>query len=339
VNKLEEFIRAEIKRKGPMRFDAFMRHALYHPEHGYYTKKPKIGREGDFYTSVSVGPLFGRLLARQFWQMWCLLDKPEPFWIAEQGAHDGQLARDILEWCQRETPIFRAALRYAIVDGPHVADTVARSLVQLERDKPTGVFFSNELVDAFDTFTWIERPLESLDLKQALAERPIPEVEGYTTEINLSASEWMENVGQAMHRGYVLTLDYGFPSHHYYAPERTSGTLTAYARHKRAEDVLAHVGEQDITTHVDFTSLARAGQRGGLTHLGFVDQQRFLTGIAHDELSGAEGPRAGVAANTAAFQTLTHPQHLGARFFALVQAKDAPAVIDGLRFARQGDLL
>ncbi len=360
MNKLEEFIRAEIKRKGPLRFDAFMRHALYHPEHGYYTKKPKIGREGDFYTSVSVGPLFGRLLARQFWQMWCLLDKPEPFWIAEQGAHDGQLARDILEWCQRETPIFRAALRYAIVDGPHVADSVARSLVQLERDKPTGVFFSNELVDAFpvraiafrqgewherfvdvarDTFIWIGRPIESHDLKLAVAERNIPEVEGYTTEISLRAPEWMENVGQAMHRGYVLTLDYGFPSHHYYAPERTSGTLTAYARHKRAEDVLAHVGEQDITTHVDFTSLARAGQRGGLTHLGFVDQQRFLTGIAHNELAGAEGPRAGVAANTAAFQTLTHPQHLGARFFALVQAKDAPAVIDGLRFARQGDLL
>jgi SAM-dependent MidA family methyltransferase len=355
MNKLEDFIRSEIRKKGPMRFDEFMRHALYHPENGYYTKRPKIGREGDFYTSVSVGPLFGRLLARQFWQMWHLLDKPEPFWIAEQGAHDGQLARDILEWCQVETPDFRGALRYAIVDGPHITDTLSRSLVQLERDKPTGVFFSNELVDAFpvravafrrgewhersvvvgpDGFSWVEKPIESLDLKLAVAERKIPETEGYVTEISLRARDWMEKVGQAMHRGYVVTIDYGFRSHHYYAPMRTTGTLTAYAKHKRAQNVLAQVGEQDLTTHVDFTWLARAGRRGGLTHLGFVDQQHFLTGIAHEELSGAEGPRTGIAENTGAFQTLTHPQHLGAKFFALVQGKDAPKELDGLMYAR-----
>src|ERR1700723_2143844 len=146
MNALEDYIRSRIKQYGPMRFDEFMKLALYHPQWGYYTKRPKIGQEGDFYTSVSVGPLFGRLLARQFWQMWHLLDKPETFWIAEQGAHDGQLARDILDWCQTEAPEFRAAVRYAIVDGPHIADTVARSLVQLDREKLTGVFFSNELV-------------------------------------------------------------------------------------------------------------------------------------------------------------------------------------------------
>ena len=292
--------------------------------------------------------------------MWHLLGQPNPFWIVEQGAHDGQLARDILEWCYTEAPEFRAVLRYAIVDGPHVPDTVARSLLQLERDKPEGVFFSNELVDAFpvrsvtfrrsewyerfvvvspDGFMWAEQPIETLDLKLAVSERKVPELEGYTTEIGLRARDWMEKVAQAMHRGYVLTIDYGFVSHHYYAPHRTTGTLSAYARHKRVENVLAQVGEQDITTHVDFTWLARAGRRGGLATLGFVDQQRFLTGIAHDELAGAPGPRAGVAENTQAWQTLTHPQHLGTRFFALVQAKNAAGGLDGLRFARASDLL
>jgi len=355
VSPLEEFIRARIRKDGPLRFDEFMKLALYHPQYGYYTKKPKIGREGDFYTSVSVGPLFGRLLARQFLQMWELLGQPDPFWIVEQGAHDGQLARDILEWCATEAPEFRGVVRYAVVDGPHVPDTVARSLLQLERDKPEGVFFSNELVDAFpvravamrkgewmerlvtvgkDGFAWTEKTIDSMDLKLAVAERRVPELEGYTTEIALRARDWMQKVAEVMYRGYVLTIDYGFLSHHYYAPHRSTGTLTAYARHQRVQNVLASVGEQDITTHVDFTWLSRAGRRGGLTNLGFVDQQRFLTGIAHDELAGAPGPRAGVAENTQAWQTLTHPQHLGAKFFALVQAKNATAGLDGLRFAR-----
>ena len=359
MNPLEEFIRARIKQYGAMRFDEFMKHALYHPEQGYYTKKPKIGRSGDFYTSVSVGPLFGRLLARQFFQMWHQLGQPNPFWMIEQGAHDGQLSRDILEWCGAETPEFRAAIRYVIVDGPHIPDTVARSLLQLERDKPEGVFFSNELVDAFpvravafrkgewqerfvtmgkEGFAWTEQPIASLDLKLAVAERKIPEMEGYTTEIGLRARDWMEKVAQAMHRGYVVTVDYGFLSHHYYAPQRNTGTLTAYARHRRVDNVLGRVGEQDITTHVDFTWLARAGRRGGLTNLGFVDQQRFLTGIAHDELAGVEGPRVGVAESTQAWQTLTHPQHLGTRFFALVQERGAPGELDCLRYARAGDL-
>jgi len=355
MNALEDYIRSRIKQNGPMRFDEFMKLALYHPQWGYYTKRPKIGREGDFYTSVSVGPLFGRLLARQFLQMWELLGQPDPFWIIEQGAADGQLSRDILEWCAAEAPEFRGVVRYAIIDGPHVPDTVARSLVQLERDQPEGVFFSNELVDAFpvravamrkgewmerlvtvekSSFAWTERTIDSMDLKLAVAERRVPELEGYTTEIALRARDWMQKVAEVMYRGYVLTIDYGFLSHHYYAPHRNTGTLTAYARHKRVQNVLASVGEQDITTHVDFTWLSRAGRRGGLTNLGFVDQQRFLTGIAHDELAGAPGPRAGVAENTAAWQTLTHPQHLGTKFFALVQAKDATAGLDGLRFAR-----
>jgi len=355
VNLLEERIQRAILKNGPMPFDDFMLQALYTPELGYYAKNPKIGRGGDFYTSVSVGPLFGRLLARQFWQMWHLLGKPDPFWIAEQGAHDGQLARDILDWCENETPEFWPALRYAIIDGPSLKNARALSLSQLKREEPAGVFFSNELVDAFpvrvvtfrndewrercvevahERFIWTDEPRAERDLKLSISERKIPDIEGYTTEINLRARDWMESVAQAMHRGYVLTIDYGFPSYEYYAPHRTGGTLTAYARHKRVDDVLAHVGEQDITAHVDFSALARAGQRGGLESIGFLDQQHFLMGIAQEELSGAPGPRAGVAGNTRAFQTLTHPQHLGAKFHALVQAKDAPPALDGLRFAR-----
>jgi SAM-dependent MidA family methyltransferase len=148
----------------------------------------------------------------------------------------------------------------------------------------------------------------------------------------------MAEVGQALQRGYVLTIDYGYPAALYYAPFRTGGTLTAYVKHHAVDDVLAEPGMRDITAHIDFTALAQVGEKVGLTTLGFLDQQHFLMGIAHDELSGADGPMVELQQSLRAWNTLTHPEHLGANFFALLQAKDASWKLDGLRFARPGGL-
>jgi SAM-dependent MidA family methyltransferase len=145
-------------------------------------------------------------------------------------------------------------------------------------------------------------------------------------------------VARAIHRGYVLTIDYGWPASIYYAPFRTGGTLTARVQHQTVDDPLADPGDRDITAHVDFSALARAGEAAGLVTLGFLDQQRFLTGVAHDELNGTEGPRVNLQENLRAWNTLTHPEHLGARFQVLLQAKNAPGGLDGLRFARPGGL-
>jgi SAM-dependent MidA family methyltransferase len=377
MTALEEIIRAEIRAAGPMRFDRFMEMALYHPGSGYYAKTggpPPIGRSGDFFTSVSVGPLFGRLLARQFFQMWRLLGNPNPFWIIEQGAHDGQLACDILEWCRAETPEFFDTIRYAIVQPSGAASIHQKcapepglvsymawfeDLAELAAQRPVGVFFSNELVDAFpvraityrsgqwleqhvdiqaDALSWLNRPIEDAELMIAIGALPLPPVEGYTTEINLRARHWIGEVGRALSRGYVLTIDYGYPASLYYAPFRSRGTLTAYVKHHGVDDVLAEPGMRDITAHIDFTALAQAGGKAGLIPLGFLDQQRFLTGVAHEELSEAGGPRVKIRENLGAWNTLTHPEHLGADFFALLQAKNAPANVDGLRFARPGGL-
>ena len=380
MTPLEEIIHAEIRTRGPMRFDRFMEMALYHPGSGYYAKTngpSPIGRSGDFYTSVSAGPLFGRLLARQFLQMWDLMGKPNPFWIIEQGAHDGQLACDILEWCRAQSPEwpdFFDAIRYAIVQPSGAASihqqcapeaglvscmTWFENLAELAAEQPAGVFFSNELVDAFpvravthragrwleqhvdikaDALRWIDLPLKDAELTAAIDALPLPAIEGYTTEINLRARGWMEEVGRAMDRGYVLTIDYGYPASIYYAPFRSGGTLTAYVKHHGVDDVLAEPGMRDITAHIDFTALAQAGGKAGLATLGFLDQQRFLMGVAHDELSEAGGPRVKIRENLGAWNTLTHPEHLGADFFALLQAKNAPANLDGLRYARPGGL-
>jgi SAM-dependent MidA family methyltransferase len=376
MTELDKIIRAEIRSSGPMRFDRFMELALYHSDFGYYAqigKRSQTGRSGDFFTSVSVGPLFGRLLARQFFQMWEALGSPRPFGIVEQGAHDGRLMCDVLEWCRAETPEFFEAIRYGVVESSPAACAVQRELAEktgvagsltwFDRpasldEWPVGIFFSNELVDAFpvrviachvgqwqekcvgvdeeEALTWVTREIEDRELARVVETLSLPLIEGYTTEINWPAHRWMKEVASVVKRGYVLTIDYGFPASVYYAPFRTGGTLTAYLNHQRSDEVLAEPGMRDLTAHVDFTALARAGEEGGLTALGFVDQQRFLMGIAANELGGKPGPLVRIQENLRAWNTLTHPEYLGARFQVLLQLRHAPANLDGLQFARPG---
>ena len=301
MTELEILIRDEIRAHGPMRFDRFMEMALYQPGLGYYVRSSGplvVGRSGDFYTSVSVGPLFGRLLVKQFFQMWQAMGKPSRFWLIEQGAHDGQLARDILLWCRTETPDFFAAIWYGIVHPSGKAEIKPREVQEAEQIagltwfqdwdavtavSPSGVFFSNELVDAFpvraivcrngawleqcvttkdETFVWFDQPIADDELKQAIVDLNLPSIEGYMTELNLRARHWMTSVGKALKQGYVLTIDYGYPAWIYYADFRSEGTLTAYLKHKASDEVLQDPGGQDLTAHVDFTALAQ-GRRVG----------------------------------------------------------------------------
>lgn len=376
VTALEQIIHEEIQARGPMRFDRYMQLALYHPTHGYYAGPRRIGRGGDFFTSVSVGPLFGQLLARQALQMAQLLDFPRPFWIIEQGAHDGQLAIDILQACRARAPDFFEAIRYLIIEPSCSARArqkrrleeanLATQVVWMEtveevaREKREGLYLSNELVDAFSVrlihrggerwnerhvglgkesvFSWVDLPILDDELQRAIDEVHVPEVEGYRTEINLAARGWMREVAEVLQRGYVLTIDYGFPGSLYYAPFRTEGTLTTYRDHRRDADPLLSPGERDLTAHVDFTALARAGEAAGLTTLGLIDQQRFLMGVAHDELSGEDDGPAVIPDQLRAWHTLTHPEHLGSRFHVLLQAKNAPGELDGMRYGRPGGL-
>src|SRR6266404_1793913 len=114
---LIDLIRAKIEKRGPQPFAWFMEQALYHPAHGYYSSdRAAIGRRGDYFTNVSVGPLFGELLAAQFAEIWERLGKIDNFLIVEQGAHHGQFARDVLDSTQRRFPEFFSALRYQIVE-------------------------------------------------------------------------------------------------------------------------------------------------------------------------------------------------------------------------------
>ena len=155
---LIDLIRAEIRRRGPVTFSWFMEQALYHPEHGYYSSgRAALGRKGDYFTSVSVGPLFGGLLCAQFVEIWERLGRIDNFVIVEQGAHDGQLASDVLEMARGHAPEFLSALRYRIVEPfPHLEDRQRQNLKRFGEkvewsaslEPFVGIHFSNELLDA-----------------------------------------------------------------------------------------------------------------------------------------------------------------------------------------------
>ena len=346
-----------------------MEQALYHPEHGYYSSgRAKIGRAGDYFTSVSVGPLFGRLMAAQFAELWEKLGRPGDFTVVEQGAHGGEFARDVLAAAEERTPEFLEALTYRIVEPfdalrarqrQALTDYGAkvgwrRSIDDLEPF--AGVHFSNELVDAMPVHLvrwtgseWVERhvalreesfaftdgPIASAALGHRLREIPLPVAAGYETEVNLAALDWIDAVAPKLTQGLVIAVDYGYARDDYYAPGRTAGTLQCYANHRVLSSPLTQPGRADITAHVDWTTLAERAEARGLAIAGFTDQHHFITGLLTGAI-GSEFEGAADAKTRRALHTLLHPTLLGMAFQFLVLSKGVTgdAELAGLRFAR-----
>lgn len=338
-------IREQIRREGAVTFRWFMQQALYHPEHGYYgASKAAIGIRGDFYTSVSTGPVFGKLLAMQFEEMWERMGRPGKFTIVEQGANNGDFARDMLG---SAGPEFFGAIDYAIVEPIPVlwekqakilaGFPQARWVAELEDLPPfRGVHFSNELVDAMPVhlvkytagswkelhvnfedgaFTFAEGPLSTGRLAHHLGKLPLVFPENYTTEINLDALEWIDKLAPKLDAGYVLIADYGYPRADFYSPERSTGTLACYSQHKRTYDPLENAGDADITAHVDFTSLAERAMEHGFRVAGFADQHHFLVGLGKRAFPDSnEAPDAARQKELRGFQTLMHPNLMGMNF-------------------------
>lgn len=359
---LRDLIRSTIRAHGPVPFDWFMEQALYHPEHGYYSSgRCRIGRRGDYFTNVSVGPLFGRLLAAQFAEMWEMLGRPGEFTIVEQGANEGDFARDALEAVRERAPDFFTALRYCVIEPFPILEarqrkglrgfaektTWRQSLSELEPF--TGVHFSNELLDSMpvrlvtteggaeweekfvadsgDRFEFVSRPVSDERLRRRLEKVPRYPGAGYETEVNLAALDWVGNVSRRLARGFVLAVDYGYGREDFYSAARTTGTLQCYAKHRSVASPLEEVGQVDITARTEWTSIVERAEESGLTLIGFTDQHHFVTGIL-TRLTPEESERR-------ALQTLMHPEFLGTRFQYLALGKGTPkSQLTGFRFAR-----
>ena len=359
---LRQILQDEIQKAGFITFRRFMELALYCPESGYYHGHIReIGKRGDFYTSVSVGPLFGELLAFQFAQ-W-LEHSGEPHLnLVEAGAHNGQLALDILTWFQKQRPELLQHLTYWIIEPSSAlqqkqSKTLEKFAAQVRSCESlqcltafTGILFSNELLDAFPVsrfawdahrhewfewgvtataseFVWhrIYRPNIEADLHRAGL--TIPEhllnvlPNDYTIDISFDAAEWWRQAATILRTGKLLTIDYGLTADQTLAPERPQGTLRAYHQHHLVLDPLAHPGEQDLTAHVNFTSLQHIGHAAGLQTEQFVSQEQFLTRIAEHAWKPNSNFGPWTPETFRQFQTLTHPNHLGCSFKVLVQSK------------------
>ena len=351
-------LRAAIERAGPIPFARFMETALYHPADGYYSSgRAAIGRGGDYFTSVSVGPLFGRLLAAQFAEIWEKLGRPGDFAIVEQGAHDGQFAADVLGAWRERTPELATQLRYRIVEPFPVlrarqreklepfAGSVAWVASLAELEPFCGVHFSNELLDAMpvhllvaENRIWQERCVDFVDGKFAFIDRPVGDPrlldklpaapnERYETEVRLATDVWLDGLAPKLERGVILIADYGWSRAEFYAPPRSSGTLQSYAAHRVLASPFEAIGASDLSAHVEWTGVAERAEELGLAIAGFTDQHHFLTGLL------AQNPALVTDAGRA-LPTLLHPEFLGTRFQFLGLAKGFSLSLGGFQFAR-----
>ncbi len=346
---------------GWISFAQFMEAALYAPGLGYYAAGAmKFGAAGDFVTAPEMTPLFGRTLAHAIAPVLAETDGE----VLELGAGSGRLAVDVLGELARLDAL---PARYCILEVS--ADLRARQQDTLTRELPqlaervhwldalpahfSGVILGNEVLDALpvalvhwtedgpltrgvivegDAFAWQDRPIGD-PLLHARADA-LGLAPGYLSEINLAADALIASLAQVMDRGVILMIDYGFSAAEYYHPQRHMGTLRAHYRHHALDDPFYLPGLCDLTAHVDFSAVARAGVAAGLALAGYTSQASFLLNSGLTELL-MQTPPADAAAylpQANAVQRLVSPAEMGELFKVIALSKGGIAPLAG--FAR-----
>jgi SAM-dependent MidA family methyltransferase len=356
---LSSLIVSRIRDRGPLTVAEYMELALYHPEHGYYSRvAQRSGREGDFFTSVDVGPLFGELIAAQLEEMWRVLRAggAGAFDLVEAGAGNGRLARDVLDAAARQHPDFYANVRLTLVERSPAARDAQRAalgphlerLVAVRDDLPAsveGVIYANELLDACPVHVVTmtadglreivvsEREGVLVEAEARISDPAIvahlPRIHaGDRTEVGLAATAWICRAAAALHRGFLLLFDYGHAPGEEHSRAHPEGTLMAYRAHvAEPRHWLAAPGDTDLTAHVDLTAVRRAAEGAGLQTLALVDQTYFLLSLGLADRVETGHDRHAVLQRLAA-RTLVMPGGLGSTMKAMVFAKGvgAPAL-------------
>lgn len=347
--------------KAPQRritFATFMELALYHPQWGYYQReRKKVGKDGDFYTSPFVGDIFGRVLAD------VMLDMQSQFitksWgVVEFGGGDGRLAEQILDGLQEKGEIADTFL-YAMIEKSPYHQQLQQHRLQgrknlhwvtdlrdLPRDRPW-IVLSNELIDAFPVHrvrmereglrelyvTWNRQnqclqevlgPLSTEELSSILKQEEIELQIGQIAEINVAARNWIYEVGRWLQKGFVLTIDYGYEAKELYRPERREGTLMCYSGHRAHNNPYRAPGEEDITSHINFSGLQLWGQEVGLIPLFFESQGTFLVRagiLQYLTETKSTDPFSPEARRNRGIRQLIYPGGMGDNFQVLIQAK------------------
>jgi SAM-dependent MidA family methyltransferase len=357
--QLATMLTEHIRAWGPITFAKYMDACLYDPQHGYYTRAEQMPRR-DYFTSVDASPIFGRLLARQFREMWVQLGRPAEFMLVEPGAATGSLAAQILDFTAESFPEFYSALQYVAVErsaarraaaaAGSLAPHLAAKHFAIVSDMPThiscGCIFSNEFFDALPVHRLVREgdelreiyvgsdanglceqfgPLSTPALAEYLTEQGIALQEGQLAEVSLEACARIAEVGARLSRGFVLTIDYGHEAEELYDYHHMRGTLLAYEKHRASENFFRAPGQQDLTAHVNFTALDRYGSRAGLQRTGLTSQSNFLLSLArHSDFVDLQSPNMTESQQIRArllFKTLIYPEGMGETFQVLIQHK------------------
>jgi len=352
---LIEIIKERIKKEGAIPFKDFMDIALYYPNLGYYTsEKEKIGGYGDFYTSSELDPAFGNLLAKQFNEIYKSFFKNESFQIVEIGSGKGYLAYDVLSYLKDNCPDLYKNLEFISVEkSKYHRDFQSKLLKDFKNVKLyenleninniNGIIYSNELFDALPVnlirkvdgkIFEVYITLENEEVKEVLKEPDkkilsylndlnIDIPDGMTTEINLVAKDLIQEIGNKLTKGFVFTVDYGYPSKELYKPYRMRGTLLCYYKHTYNENFYQNVGLQDLTSHVNFSALVFYGKKVDLDFVGFTDQAHFLISLGLMDIFSKLQEKGDYKSyeRLNRLKTLILPKGMGEKFKILIQAK------------------
>lgn len=345
-----------------MPFAEFMQQALYSANFGYYSLgQQKFGKGGDFITAPEISPLFAQTLANQCVPL--LQEMPQAV-IFEFGAGSGRLCIDLLQHLEQLHNLpstyyimeVSGNLRYrqqqAIREEiPHLANRVIW-LEQWPEQPLEAIVIANEVLDAmpvhrflfqqdqfFESYVQLNdkhelseifKPIENPRLLQYLQNLPaLPPP--YISEVNLMVEGWLQQCADMLKKGVLFLIDYGFPRHEYYHPQRQQGTLMCHYQHQGHGNFLQHIGQQDITAHVDFTQIAEAADAAGLHVAGFTNQASFL--LANDLLSlitEIEDSRLLFNAQQAVKQ-FTHPSEMGELFKVIALTKQVDTALRGFQ--------
>lgn len=338
--KLTHYIFQQIKNAGGnIRFSDFMNYSLYAPGLGYYTAGAhKLGKLGDFMTAPEISPLFAQSIAKQFYQVLTQLSSGN---ILELGAGSGAFAKDLLLELEKQNCLpehyfileISADLRdrqqhYLKKNCPHLLKKI--QWIDTLPQEFKGIIFANEVIDAMpvhlfemtttgiqersviteiDHFAWKLTP-SCTELENFLKNLHFPV--GYQSEVNLTVKPWIQSLAECLHQGLILLIDYGYGRQEYYHPDRMQGTLSCFYRHYRHDNPFLYPGLQDITAHVDFTSVVESGVTNGLNFAGYTTQTYFLFACGLLEIAAAQKLDAiELYQQSQAIKKLTLPSEMG----------------------------
>ncbi|MEJ7710778.1 MAG: SAM-dependent methyltransferase [Pyrinomonadaceae bacterium] len=358
-------LREAIRTNGPMTFRDWMQAALYDEREGYYNRidLARWGRSGDYRTSPERSPLFAATFAGYFAKLFEELGSPNDFVLYEVGAGAGHFALGVLETLARKHKRVYDSTRYVIAERSSASRHQTAALIKQSGQQhhrrvefapcgtveiENGIIFANELLDALAVhrvrvikgflceqfvdvnrigeFVFIDREPSTPRLEENLRRFGATLCEGQSAEVNLDAEEWVKTVAAMLKRGFVIAVDYGAEAQELYDPAiRPHGTLRSFRRHELCENVLARPGDQDITSHVNWTQLMLAGDDANLKLKEFKRQDQFLLGAGIlDELESLTSSNAGVA-NIVSLRLdvreLIMPELMSASFQVLVLEK------------------